>query len=363
MIVSSTDIPQQYREFKNELDAAIASVLQDGIFIGGKTVKAFEDELAAYLHICHVIGCANGTDALQLALMALDLPKGSKIIVPAFTYIAPVEMIRFLGYEPVYCDVDSNTFNCTDETIAAVYTHEVKAILPVHLFGQYCDMQSISDFAQQHNCVVIEDNAQSIAAEKDLSGNTHIITTSFFPTKNLGCYGDGGAVLTNNETIAKKIRVLANHGQSEKKYMHEIVGINSRLDALQSAILSVKLNHLDDLISRRKKAAAFYDSALSGIAAIQLPQKTKNHTYYLYALQVEELHRDALQKYLQEKNIPAVNYYPVPAYVQKGYYNSSIHLPVTEKLCRTVLSLPMHTDLDNTTLSYICDSIHEYFKK
>jgi dTDP-4-amino-4,6-dideoxygalactose transaminase len=361
--VPSTDIPQQYQLWKNELDKVMTEVLLDGIFIGGEKVKNFEQQLADYLHIKQVIGCANGTDALQLALMACDLPKKSKIIVPAFTYIAPVEVIKFLGYEPVFCDVDPDTFNCTAETIEAVYSKDVKAILPVHLFGQCCDMGAISSFAEKNNCLVIEDNAQSIAANKNLSASRSIITTSFFPTKNLGGFGDGGAVIVNDDGLAQKIRTIANHGQSGKKYIHDTVGINSRLDVLQAAILQIKLKYLDECIAKRQQAASFYDDALSKIDGLRIPQKNGNHTYYLYTIKAEATHRDRLQQFLLEKNIPAVVYYPLPAYRQAAYLNEKVSLPNSEALCQTVLSLPMHTALDEKTLSYICESIQAYFKQ
>jgi dTDP-4-amino-4,6-dideoxygalactose transaminase len=361
--VPVTDIPIQYHQFKAEFDLAVNRVFQSGFFIGGEEIREFEKQLSAFLHMRHVIGCANGTDALQLALMALNLPRGSRVIVPAFTYIAPVEVIRFLGYEPVYCDVDAETFNCTAEMIAAVYTPDVKAIIPVHLFGQRCDMAPISAWAEQHHCFVIEDNAQSIAAEKELSGSRSVITTSFFPTKNLGGYGDGGAVLTNDTVIAEKIRQLANHGQGAQKYIHDIVGINSRLDALQAAILQVKLKHLDACILKRKKAAAFYDQALSGLGAVSIPKKAGEHTYHQYSIRADEKHRDGLQKFLTEMGIPTSIFYPMPAYRQQAYRQEKIELPNAEQLCKTVLSLPMHTALDESTLSYICESIHAYFKK
>ena len=310
-----------------------------------------------------MVSCANGTDALQLALMAQGLPKGSKIIVPAFTYIAPVEAIQLMGYEPVYCDIDTDTFNCTAETIANVYSADVSAVFPIHLFGQLCDMQEISAWADKNNCFVIEDNAQSIAAEKNLANKASVITTSFFPTKNLGCFGDGGAVLTQDANLAAKLRQMANHGQAGKKYFHEVVGMNSRLDAIQAAVLQVKLKHLDQSIEKRQWVANFYNAALRKIDGIQIPKNNGHHTYHQYTLQVDETRRDGLQEFLAKNNIPSSVYYPIPAYHQKAYRKDNIHLPNTEILCKTVLSLPMHTALDDTTLSYICDSIHSYFKK
>lgn len=361
--VPATDIPIQYQQFKHEFDQAFSRVFQSGYFVGGPEIREFEKQLANYLNIHHVVSCGNGTDALQLALMALDLPKGSKVIVPAFTYIAPIEVIRFLGFEPVYCDVDPHTFNATAESIDAVYTPGVKAIIPVHLFGQHCEMPAISTWAEQQACFVIEDNAQSIAADKALSDCRSIMTTSFFPSKNLSAYGDGGAVLTNDTDLAEKIRQLANHGQSAQKYIHDIVGINSRLDSLQAAILQVKLKHLDAFIEKRQQAALFYDAALSELDAIQTPQKNGVHTYHQYTLIVEENHRERLREHLHSRGVPSTVYFPVPAYRQKAYLNTSIRLPHTEKLCNTVLSLPMHTALDETTLSYICETIHAYFKE
>ena len=258
------DLQKQYFLLKTEIDQAIQDCLASADFIGGKTIQLFENNLASYLNIKNVIACANGTDALQIALMALDLPKGSKIIVPAFTYIAPVEVIKLLDYEIIYADVDADTFNITLEEIEKVYTSDVKAIIVVHLFGQSCNMKKIQEFAEKNNLFLIEDNAQSLSVEKNTMRNS-IITTSFFPSKNLGAYGDGGAIMTNDDVLAKKIRTISNHGQS-KKYEHEMVGVNSRLDTIQAAALNVKLKYLDEFILKRQQAASFYDEHLKDIS-------------------------------------------------------------------------------------------------
>lgn len=355
------DLKQQYVELKVEIDKAILECLNSCHFIGGATVKQFEDNLSKYLSINNVIGCANGTDALQLALMALNLPKGSKIIVPAFTYIAPVEVITFMGMVPVYADVNPDTFNITVEEVEKVFTEDVKGIIAVHLFGQPCNTDDIYEFALKKNIFLIEDNAQSIGAEKKIERNS-IITTSFFPSKNLGAYGDGGAVMTNDNEFADSIRKIANHGQSER-YYHEEVGINSRLDAMQAAVLNVKLKYLDQFISSRVKAANFYDEQLKSIPEIQTPVRENTHTFHQYTMKVKLELRDGLKKFLLGKGIESSMYYPIPCYKQKAYLKEDVQLQNTELLCASVLSLPVYPEITEEQLLYICDCIKEFFKQ
>ncbi len=354
------DLKADYNYFKNEIDAEIGVCLQSGRFIGGQPVKDFESSFSDYLGVKNVISCGNGTDALQLAIMSLNLPRGSKIIVPAFTYIAPIEVIKLLGFEPVYADVDERTFNINLSTIADVYTEEVKAIVVVHLFGQLIsDIDEIAKFCDQKQITLIEDNAQSLGAEKKLNRNS-ICTTSFFPTKNLGCYGDGGAVYTNDEAKANTIRMMANHGQS-KKYYHDIIGINSRLDALQVGLLNVKLPGIDQLIQKKKNISYIYDECFKNIPFLTIPIQESIHTFHQYTLIVDARYRDELQNYLSDHHIESTVYYPLPAYKQKAYLKD-IFLPVCEKLCQTVLSIPIHPYLSESEISYICETIVEFYK-
>ena len=359
--IPMVNLQEQYMRLKGEINQAIQRCLDTASFIRGKEIDTFEKDLAAYLNISHVIGCANGTDALQIALMAMDLPQGSKIIVPAFTYIAPVEVIKLLGYELVYADVDPATFNITAETIEQVYTNDVKAIIAVHLFGQFCNMPAIQDFAQKHQLFIIEDNAQSLGAKKGCSHNG-IITTSFFPSKILGAYGDAGALMTNNNTLANKIRVIANHGQVQK-YKHELVGINSRMDVIQAAVLNVKLKYLNEFILKRQQAAAFYDTHLKDISQIQIPERAgfSAHTFQQYTIKTNSEYRDKLQQFLLQKDIATAIYYPVPCYKQKAYYQENIFLTNAENLSSTVLSLPVYPEISEEQLLYICNRIKEFF--
>lgn len=353
------DLQKQYFSLKAEIDKAIDNCLINAQFIGGKPVTDFEKNLAAFLKIKHCISCGNGTDALQIALMALNLPKGSKIIVPAFTYIAPVEVVKFSGYEVVFADVDINSYNITLEHIKAVYTSDVKAIIAVHLFGQICDIDVIYEFTQANNIFLIEDNAQALGAEKNISRNS-IITTSFYPTKNLGAYGDGGAIFCNDDALAKWIRKIASHGQSEK-YMHEIVGVNSRLDTLQAAILNVKLPYLDSYNQQRKKHAAFYQNALNKLTEIELPIASQPHIYHQYTIKVKNKLRDKLRQYLAEKKIETIINYPLPCHRQKAYLQENVQFPNAEWLCECALSLPVYPEISEEQLLYICNSIKEFF--
>ncbi|MFN8295926.1 MAG: DegT/DnrJ/EryC1/StrS family aminotransferase [Chitinophagales bacterium] len=359
--IPMVNLQEQYLHIKSEINRAILDCLDTANFIRGKEISAFEKDLALYLNVSHVIGCGNGTDALQIALMALDLPKGSKIIVPAFTYIAPVEVIKLLGHEIVYADVDSATFNITPETIEQVYTDDVKAIIPVHLFGQCCNMRGIVEFAQKHTLTIIEDNAQSLGAIKGCTHNG-IITASFFPTKNLGAYGDGGALMTNDDTLAKKIRTIANHGQT-RKYDHELIGVNSRLDAIQAAILSVKLKYLNEFILRRQQVAAFYDAHLKHIPQIQIPARSdfSTHTFHQYTIKTNPAYRDKLQQFLMQREISSAIYYPMPCYKQKAYLQPNLYFPNAEMLSASVLSLPIYPEISEEQLLYICNSIKAFF--
>lgn len=356
--IPMVDLKMQYLQIKEEIDASIQQSILDADYINGKNVILFEQKLAAYLGIEYVIGCGNGTDALQLALMALDLPKNSKIIVPAFTYIAPIEVVAFLGYELVFTDVDEHDFNITLHQIKAVYTEEVKAVIIVHLFGQPCkDTDDIHQFCIEKNIVLIEDNAQSLNAGKNTPRNS-IITTSFYPTKNLGAIGDGGAVMCNDAIIANKIRMIASHGQS-RKYIHDVVGINSRLDTLQASVLTIKLKYLETYNQQRRKNAAYYITKLKKIAAIELPEMTPHHIFHQFTIKIKNGNRDALADFLKQKNISTIINYPLGAHQQKAYWQD-IKLPNTELLCATALSLPVYPEISEEQLLYICNCIEEF---
>lgn len=358
--IPMVDLKRQYLHIKAEIDEAIAQCLLKADYIHGSAVRNFEQHLSEYTGFKNVIGCGNGTDALQLALMALNLPKGSKIILPTFTYIAPVEVAAFLGFDIVFADVDEHDFNSTLNHIEAVYTEDVKAIIVVHLFGQPCrDIQAIYDFCTQRNIALIEDNAQALGAEKNISRNS-IITTSFYPTKNLGAFGDGGAVLCNDDLLATKIRKIASHGQS-KKYIHDVVGINSRLDTIQAAILDVKLKHLDIYNQQRRQHAAYYHDRLKSLNAIELPEMTPEHIFHQFTLKIKNGKRDQLADFLKQHNIASIINYPLPAYRQKAYWQD-ITLTNTESLCASALSIPVYPEINESQLSYICDSIDEFLK-
>ncbi len=368
--VKMLDLHAQYLRFKDEIDAAIAGVLARTDFIGGQDVRTFEQELAAYHGASFAISCANGTDALQIALMAMELPPGSEVITPGFSYAAIAEMCLLIGLKPVYCDVDPETYLMNTSEVEALITPNTRVIAPVHLFGQTAPMEAIMEIARKHNLLVLEDNAQAIGSEyafssgKTLkSGNIgHISTTSFFPSKNLGCYGDGGAIITSDETLARRCKMIANHGQSVK-YIHEIIGMNSRLDTLQAAVLRVKLPKLNGFIQERQTAAAFYDKALSGIAGLHLPKRTQNstHVFHQYCITLESAAmREGLQEALKQHEIPSMIYYPVPLYKQKAYHQD-IHLPVSEDLSQRIMALPMGTDMDEEQLNFIVTTIKHYF--
>jgi len=357
--VPMIDLQSQYFSLRSEIDRAIEVCFTNAEFIGGNAVQDFERNIASYINIKHCISCGNGTDALQIALMALDLPKGSKIIVPAVTYIAPVEVIKFLGFELVFADVDLNTFNITLENIKAVFTEDVKAVIAVHLFGQICEIDKIYEFTQSNNIHLIEDNAQALGAEKDISRNS-IITTSFYPTKNLGAYGDGGAIFCNDDSLAEQMRKIASHGQSAK-YYHDIVGINSRLDTLQAAILNVKLPYLESYNQRRQNNAAFYNVQLKDVAEIELPIATQAHIFHQFTIKVKHNLRDKLRHHLADKQISTIINYPMPCYKQKAFLNNDLHLPNAEYLCASSLSLPIYPEISEAQLLYICNTIKDFF--
>jgi UDP-2-acetamido-2-deoxy-ribo-hexuluronate aminotransferase len=370
--IQMVDLKRQYLRLKDEIDAGIHTVLDNTAYINGPQVKAFQESLEKYLGVKAVIPCANGTDALQIAMMALDLKPGDEVIVPAFTYVATAEVIALLGLTPVMVDVDYDTFNVTVGHIAAAITPRTKAIVPVNLFGQSCDLEPIMALAREQGIWVIEDNAQAIGADFTFNNGTvvktgvigHIGCTSFYPSKNLGAYGDGGAIYTNDEILAAKMRMIANHGQV-RRYYHDVVGVNSRLDGIQAAILNVKLARLDEFAAARQKAAAFYDEHLGGIADLLLPKThpKSSHVYHQYTLRVQNGQRYALETHLQQAGIPSMIYYPVPLYNQAAFKASASPktLPVTEQLCQEVLSLPMHTELDDEQLGYIVKTIQNFF--
>lgn len=372
MNISMVDLKTQYHKIKQEIDREVLEVIESTQFIGGPKVNAFREDLEKYLGVKHVIPCANGTDALQIAMMALDLKPGDEVIVPAFTYVATAEVIGLLGLKPVMTDVDPDTFNIRADHVEAAITSRTKAIVPVHLFGQSADLEPIIAIAKKHNLYVIEDNAQAIGSDYTFSDGTqkksgttgHFGCTSFFPSKNLGCYGDGGAIMTNDDDLAAKARIIANHGQT-RLYYHEKIGVNSRLDAIQAAILGVKLKHLDEYCAARGEVAAYYDRAFSTVTQIKTPARQPNatHVFHQYTMQVPEGDRDQLKTYLAEQGVPAMIYYPVPLYKQIAfaeYWNGS-ELPVTEYLCKTVISLPMHTEMTNEVLEKITGAVKAYF--
>jgi UDP-2-acetamido-2-deoxy-ribo-hexuluronate aminotransferase len=372
--IQMVDLKRQYLHIKNEVDAAIQDVISNAAFINGKPVERFSSHLAEYLGVKHVIPCANGTDALQIAMMALDLQPGDEVISPSFTYIATTEVIALLRLKPVFVDVDPDTFCIDPEAIRKAISPKTKAIVPVHLYGQSAAMEAIMKIAEEHGLYVIEDNAQAIGATSVFSDGSirktgaigHIGCTSFFPSKNLGCYGDGGALCTNDDELAGKIRMIANHGQS-KRYYHDVVGCNSRLDTIQAAVLDIKLKKLDEYNLARQKAAAFYSNAFANHSRIKTPVIAGNntHVFHQYTLQFDGVNRDALVEYLATQAIPAMIYYPVPAHRQKmfSFLNlPEVHLPITDQLTGKVLSLPIHTELDEEQLNHIVHHVLKFTK-
>lgn len=368
------DLNGQYLKIKDQIDNAVLKVISDCNFINGPAVQDFENSLSEYLGGAYLIPCANGTDALQIAMMALNLEVGDEVIVPSFTYVATAEVIGLLNLKPVMVDVDPNNFNITCSAIKNAISPRTKAIVPVHLFGQCADMESILALARENNLYVIEDTAQAIGAEYTFSDGTvkkagtmgDIGCTSFFPSKNLGCYGDGGAIYTLDKQLAEKIRMIANHGQV-KKYVHKYIGVNSRLDSIQAAILTVKLKYLDQYCNERRKAADLYDTLLSKIDEIQTPirESFSTHVFHQYTLIVKNGKRDDLKKFLEGQGIPAMIYYPVPLNEQEAYAKIGLvsgSLKETENLCNSVLSLPMHTELNEDQQKFIALQIEYFFK-
>jgi UDP-2-acetamido-2-deoxy-ribo-hexuluronate aminotransferase len=369
------DLKQQYLQMKDEVDAAIRSVLDSAVFIGGKSVQDFSDNLAAWTGSRHVIPCANGTDALQIAMMALGLEPGDEVITPSFTYIATTEVVALLRLKPVFVEVDPRTYCMDPEALERAITPRTRAIVPVHLYGQPAPMEEILAIARRHGIPVVEDNAQAIGARYTFSDGEvrqtgtmgTIGTTSFFPSKNLGCYGDGGAILTQDDALADRIRMIANHGQ-RIRYHHDIVGCNSRLDALQAAILDVKLKRLDAYIEARRRAAAAYDAAFAGEERIVTPYVSPRgtHVYHQYTLQLEGVDRDALQQYLADRSIPSMIYYPVPAHRQRMFTDNGAGgeaLPVTDWLTGRVISLPIHTEMEPEQTETIVSAVFDYIHK
>lgn len=370
--IQMVDLRGQYLKIKDEIDEAMAQVLSSTAFINGPIVKEFQQNLSEYLHVGHVITCGNGTDALQIAMMALGLQPGDEVITTPFTFIATVEVVALLGLKPVFVDVIPGTFNMDVSQIERVITPRTKAIVPVHLFGQCTDMEPLMDIAQRHHLYVIEDACQAIGAEYTFSDGRkckagtigHVGCTSFFPSKNLGCYGDGGALFTNDDELATRIRGIANHG-SFVKYHHDLIGVNSRLDSFQAAILNVKLKYLDNYIASRQRAAKLYHFLLCDVAEIKPPVTAaqSTHVFHQYTLKLDErLNRSDVQEKLKAAGIPSMVYYPVPIHLQKAFAPFGYHagdFPVAEKLSRTVLSLPMHTELTKDQQIHITKTLKQ----
>ena len=372
--IQMVDTKTQYLKIKTEVDAAIHEVLDSAAYINGKPVQNFTQALNNYVGSKFTIPCANGTDALQIAMMALDLQPGDEVITPSFTYIATTEVVALLRLKPVFVEVDPNTFCIDPAAIRKAITPKTKAIVPVHLYGHAAPMEEIMQIAEEFNLFVIEDNAQAIGCEytfsngqtKKTGGIGHIGCTSFYPSKNLGAFGDGGAIFTNDESLAHKMKMIANHGQ-EKRYYHEMVGCNSRLDSIQAAVLNIKLPLLDNYIKARQEAANFYNRAFAGIKQIEVPfiADYSSHVYHQYTLILHEVDRDALNAYLAEKKVPSMIYYPVPGHRQEmfaGFGGGTYDLKITDWLTERVISLPMHTELDEEQLSYIASEIINFIK-
>jgi dTDP-4-amino-4,6-dideoxygalactose transaminase len=373
--IPMVDLKGQYLKIKEEIDTAIQSVIDSTAYINGPDVKELQKELAEYLSVKHVITCANGTDALQIAMMALGLKPGDEVITTNFTFVATVEVIALLGLTPVLVDVDPETYTISPEAIEKAITPKTKAIVPVHLFGQAADMDKIMEIAKKHNLFVIEDTAQAIGSEYTFENGKkqkvgtigEIGSTSFFPSKNLGCYGDGGAIFTNDDQLAEKLYSIVNHGM-KVRYYHDNIGVNSRLDTIQAAVLRIKLKQLDNYNASRLKAADYYDNAFADIPQIQTPIRFKksNHIFHQYTMVLKDVDRGELQNFLKEKGIPAPIYYPVPLHLQKAYKNERYKkgdFPITEMLSNSVLSLPMHTEMTEEDLKYITESVRAFFNK
>jgi dTDP-4-amino-4,6-dideoxygalactose transaminase len=370
--IEMVDLQGQYLKIKHEIDGAIEKVLLDSKFIQGPEVKNFSAALAAYTGSRHVVTCANGTDALQIAMMALGLMPDDEVILPVHTYVATAEVIALLRLRPVFVDVHPETFNIDVTRLADKLTKKTKAIVPVHLYGQSADMEPILNFARANNLAVIEDTAQALGACYTFSDGTvkqagtmgTIGTTSFFPSKNLGCFGDGGAIFTQDDALAERIQMIANHGQ-RKKYFHELVGINSRLDTLQAAILDVKLRHLPKYELSRQEVAAGYDQSLNNVKGLIIPARSLNSTHVFHQYTIRAERRDELKAHLERLGIPSMIYYPVPLHLQPAYQQPGFgkgSFPVAEQLSASVLSLPVHTEMNPEQLRYICDSIISFYR-
>ena len=372
--IQMVDLMGQYRKIKDQIDKNLIDCIESGRLENGPIVSAFCNNLSKYLDVKHVIPCANGTDAIQIAFMALDLKPGDEIICPSWTYIATAEAAAILGLKPVMCDVDPNTFNVTAEFIEPLITNKTKALIPVHLYGQSCEMEDIMNLAKKYNLKVIEDNAQAIGSiytfsngEKKYTGTMGDIgTTSFYPAKNLGAYGDGGAIFTNNDKLAEKIRMIVNHGEN-KRYHHKIIGCNSRLDSLQAVILNIKLKYLDNYNSTRIIMADNYNKAFQNINNLQTPIEIDNstHVYHQYTLKIFDGRRNELKDYLQKNGIPTMIYYPIPLYKQEAFSNyvdDGYYLKNTEELSENVLSLPIHTEIENSYQDFIIEKVLNFFK-
>ncbi|HVI48974.1 MAG TPA: DegT/DnrJ/EryC1/StrS family aminotransferase [Chitinophaga sp.] len=373
--IQMVDLKRQYKKIKPQVDEALLEVLESAAFINGGPVQRFAEELQQYLDIKHVIPCANGTDALQIAMMALGLQPGDEVITPSFTFIATAEAIALLQLKPVFVDVDPKTYCLDIAQVERAITPKTKAIVPVHLYGHVADMEPLMAVAAKHNLYVIEDNAQAIGGAYTFSDGSikkagtigHIGCTSFFPSKNLGCYGDGGALFTNDDALAAQIRMVANHGQSAR-YYHDVVGCNSRLDTLQAAVLRIKLPLLDEYIKARRAVADAYDAAFAEIPQITTPYRAPNshHVFHQYTLQLNGADRNELQKFLQEKQVPSMIYYPVPAHQQKMFEHfgsASFDLPITDQLTTKVISLPIHTEMDSDQLDHIIHSVKSFLNQ
>lgn len=375
MKISMVDLRGQYQRIKPEIDQAIQSVLDSTAFIKGPQVAAFEKSLSDFHDGVNAVTCGNGTDALQIAMMALRFKPGDEVILPVFTYVATAEVIALLGLKPVFVDVNEDTFNIDVSQVESKITAKTVAIVPVHLFGQCADMEPLIKIASEHNLHIIEDFAQAFGAKYTFSdGRTMkagtmgtVGCTSFFPSKNLGCYGDGGALVTKDEQLAEEIRIIANHGQ-RVKYYHDLIGVNSRLDTMQAAILNVKIKYIEGYEAKRRQVADFYDQALEEISFLQTPKRAPNstHVFHQYTLQLKDLNREEFKRHFEAQRIPSMIYYPVPLHFQRAYQTQGIgkgSFPVSEKLSEAVLSLPIHTEMDEDQLSFIVDAVKGFISK
>ena len=373
--IQMVDLRSQYLKIKDEIDAGIQEVIDSCAFVNGPAVKGFQSDMESYLGAKHVIPCANGTDALQVSMMALGLKPGDEVITTSFTFIATAEVIALLGLTPVLVDVEPDTFNIDPAAVEKAITPKTKAIVPVHLFGQCANMEALQEIADKHELFIIEDACQAIGADYIFNDGSQkkagtigeIGCTSFFPSKNLGCYGDGGAIFTNDDKLADEMRSVVNHGM-KVRYYHDIIGVNSRLDSIQAAVLKAKLQHLDEYAAERRRAADHYDNAFKDYPQLQTPVRTdkSTHVFHQYTLLTKDIDREALQQHLMSKDVPAMIYYPVPLHMQKAYLDPRYKegdFPVTEMLSERVISLPMSTELDEEQLEYITSSVIEFLEK